>query len=43
MGTNQERFKVDYMQEFFAFAQPLFVKTQEVQVFDRVDQFQYTY
>ncbi|OKL57162.1 hypothetical protein UA08_07445 [Talaromyces atroroseus] len=34
-----ERLKVDYMQEFFAIIEPLFVKTQEVKVFSRLPQF----
>ncbi|KAL2812351.1 hypothetical protein BDW59DRAFT_155302 [Aspergillus cavernicola] len=34
-----ERLKVDYMQEFFAIIEPLFIRTQEVKVFNRLRQF----
>ncbi|KAJ0422893.1 hypothetical protein BJY00DRAFT_310493 [Aspergillus carlsbadensis] len=36
-----ERLKVDYMQEFFAIIQPLFIKPQAVKVFDRLREFQH--
>ncbi|KAJ5872611.1 uncharacterized protein N7529_004964 [Penicillium soppii] len=34
-----ERLKTDYMREFFAIIEPLFVKTREVKVFSRLPQF----